>query len=141
MEKIERQSNDNEKAEHKRSEAETKRHEQRQRQVQALSMVLGDFAKVAAGAGAVIGAAMLAMAESVRKGIGEFDRLYYVSGRTGASVNGIKALGYAFKQTVRRLRPLSASLRISPERDVRTLALMRCCEATASTRRAIPPTC
>lgn len=50
------------------------------------------FATLAAGA-------LSAVTTAVKNGIGEFDRLAYVSGRTGASVNNIKAIGYAFSQT------------------------------------------
>ncbi|TXN61466.1 hypothetical protein FV232_27065, partial [Methylobacterium sp. WL30] len=50
------------------------------------------FAAVATGA-------VTALAVHLQKSLGEFDRLYYVAGRTGASVNNIKALGHAFEQT------------------------------------------
>jgi hypothetical protein len=99
IDKVERKLGENEKNDRQRSEAEQRRHETRKRNAEALSMALGDFAKVAAGAAAVIGGAMVAMAESIRKGIGEFDKMYYVAGRTGASVNNLKALSFAFKQT------------------------------------------
>ncbi|TXM94826.1 hypothetical protein [Methylobacterium sp. WL116] len=57
-----------------------------------------------AGAGIVAFAAGAALAlkglgDALSKSLGDFDRLYYVAGRTGASVNSIKALGYAFEQT------------------------------------------
>ncbi|GJD47004.1 hypothetical protein AFCDBAGC_4889 [Methylobacterium cerastii] len=45
------------------------------------------------------GAALAAIAGHLRSSLGEFDRYYYVAGRTGASVNNIKALGHAFEQT------------------------------------------
>ncbi|TXN15877.1 hypothetical protein FV219_01525 [Methylobacterium sp. WL122] len=57
-----------------------------------------------AGAGvvafaAVAGAALLALGTHLQRSLGEFDKLYYTAGRTGASVNNIKALGHAFDQT------------------------------------------
>ncbi|MGC5779839.1 hypothetical protein [Methylobacterium sp. NFXW15] len=52
-----------------------------------------------AGFATVAGAAMGALAVAIKNTIGEFDRLYYISGRSGASVNNLKALGYAFAQT------------------------------------------
>lgn len=61
----------------------------------ALRMVGGAVAAFATVAATAMGAVALA----IKNGIGEFDKLYYVAGRTGASVNNLKALGYAFKQT------------------------------------------
>lgn len=52
-----------------------------------------------AGFATAAGAAMGALAVAIKNSIGEFDRLYYISGRSGASVNNLKALGYAFAQT------------------------------------------
>ncbi|TXN71474.1 glycoside hydrolase family 104 protein [Methylobacterium sp. WL6] len=52
---------------------------------------------VAFAAGAAL--ALKGLADGLSKSLGEFDKLYYVAGRTGASVNSIKALGYAFEQT------------------------------------------
>lgn len=52
-----------------------------------------------AGFATVAGAAMGALAVAIKNTVGEFDRLYYISGRSGASVNNLKALGYAFAQT------------------------------------------
>jgi len=52
-----------------------------------------------AGFATVAGVAMGALAVAIKNSIGEFDWLYYISGRSGASVNNLKALGYAFAQT------------------------------------------
>lgn len=52
-----------------------------------------------AGFATVAATAMAAVALAIKNSIGEFDKLYYAAGRTGASVNNLKALGYAFSQT------------------------------------------
>ena len=52
---------------------------------------------IAFAAGAAL--ALKGLADGLSKSLGEFDKLYYVAGRTGASVNSIKALGFAFEQT------------------------------------------
>ncbi|GJD36601.1 hypothetical protein [Methylobacterium aerolatum] len=57
-----------------------------------VGVAVAGFATLAVGA-------LAAVTTAVKNGIGEFDRLAYISGRTGASVNNIKAIGYAFSQT------------------------------------------
>lgn len=44
-------------------------------------------------------AAARAVTTAISGTVADFDRLYYVSGRTGSSVSSLKALGYAFEQT------------------------------------------
>lgn len=99
IDKVERKLGENEKNDRQRAEAEQRRHETRKRNAEQLAATMGEFGKVAAGVATVVGAAMLAIGETIRKSIGEFDRMYYVAGRTGASVNSLKALSYAFAQT------------------------------------------
>lgn len=57
------------------------------------------IAGAAATVAVAVAAAMAAIGNAIRNTIGEFDRLSYVSARTGASVGNIKAIGYAFSQT------------------------------------------
>ncbi|WP_449411090.1 phage tail tip lysozyme [Methylobacterium komagatae] len=57
------------------------------------------IAGTAATVAVAVAAAMAAIGNAVRNTIGEFDRLSYISARTGASVGNIKAIGYAFSQT------------------------------------------
>lgn len=77
--------------ERRRAEGEARRIAERKRNVEGLGLAVAGFAAAATAAAAVV-------ATAVAKMTGGFDQFYFISQRTGASVNNIKALGYAFTQ-------------------------------------------
>jgi hypothetical protein len=79
-------------AEKARTAAQTLRAAETAAMLRTVGAAVAAFATVAA-------TAMGAVAIAIKNSLGEFDKLYYAAGRTGASVNNLKALGYAFKQT------------------------------------------
>lgn len=88
---VEKKVAENDRRDRQRVTEEGKRHEVRKRNAEGLALALGGVATAAAAAATVVGAAMVKIA-------GGFDNLYFVSQRTGASVNNLKGIGYAFSQ-------------------------------------------
>lgn len=91
VEKVGKQLGQIDRDDRERVTAEGRRHEVRKRNAEGLALALGGVATAAAAAATVVSAAMVKIA-------GGFDNLYFVSQRTGASVNNLKGIGYAFSQ-------------------------------------------
>jgi len=91
VDKVNRQLGKVDRDDKERITAEQRRHEVRKRNAEGLAVALGGVAAAAAAAATVVGAAMVKIA-------GGFDQFYFISQRTGASVNQIKGLSYAFSQ-------------------------------------------
>lgn len=82
---------------------------------------IGSVTKQAALLATALGAAALAATAAVAKIVAQFDNLYFVSQRTGATVQNIKGLAYAFGQVggsgagaVSAIESFSRSMRTNP---------------------------
>ncbi|MBB5762164.1 hypothetical protein HNR01_001784 [Methylorubrum rhodesianum] len=86
-----------------------------------VSEAIGSVTKQAALLATALGAAALAATAAVAKIAAQFDNLYFVSQRTGATVQNIKGLAYAFGQVggsgagaVSAIESFSRSMRTNP---------------------------